>query len=242
MQTINFSLLKPEEIHAFSIRILPIIEPLIPEDAFLAEMKLIVEEKSTDFSVAIGTNRSSKFTPVLMGRDNNRDLRFLGMRNYVITFTYHIDENMAQAAQMLEKIIQTRGFSLHTYGYAEETSSLKSLIEDLKTPAAKKAIATINAQPWVEWVESAQTDFEEVYQQKVATEAVEDLPLATATRKELIRYLSRLLSYLEINSEIKAAKFKPVVVKIDEVIVDMMTIARSRKSKASNTKNEVPQQ
>lgn len=241
MQTINFSLLKPEEIHTFSIRILPIIESLMPADAFLAEIKPIVEQKTTDLSIAIGTNRSSKFTPILMGRDNNRDLRFLGFRNYVITYTYHIDENMVQAAQVLEKIIQTRGFSLHTYGYAEETSSLKSLIEDLKTPAAKKAIATINAQPWVESVESAHKDFEEIYQQKVATEAGEDLPQATATRKELIRYLTRLLSYLDINSEIKAEKFNPVVEKLDEVIVDMMTIARSRKSRANSAKDEAPQ-
>ncbi|MBN2093547.1 hypothetical protein JW964_28250 [candidate division KSB1 bacterium] len=240
MQTINFSLLKPEEIHAFSIRILPIIEPLVSEDPFLTEMKPMVEQKTTDLSIAIGTNRSSKFTPILNDRDIKRDLRFLGFRNYVITYTYHIDENMVQAAQVLEKIIQTRGFSLHTYGYAEETSSLKSLIEDLKTPAAQKAIATINAQPWVEWVESAQKDFEAAYQQKVATEAVEDLPQATATRKELIRFLTRLLSYLDINSEIKAEKFKPVVVKLDEVIVDVMTIARSRKSKANNVKDEVP--
>jgi predicted nucleotidyltransferase len=159
----------------------------------------------------------------------------------VLTYTYHIDENMVQAAQVLEKIIQTRGFSLHAFGYAEETLSLKNLLEDFKTPAVKQAIATINAQLWVEWVEKAQKDFEELYQQKVATEATEDLPQLSATRKDLMRYLNRLLSYLEINSEIKPEKFKPVVAEIDEIIVDVMTIARSRKSRAKNNKEENPQ-
>jgi hypothetical protein len=41
---------------------------------------------------------------------------------------------------------------------------------------------------------------------------------------------------METNPE----KYNPVVVKIDEVIVDVMTIARSRKSRANNNKNETP--
>jgi len=241
VQTVNYSLLKPEEIHTLAYGVLPIVAPLASEDPFVAEMKPKIDKKTTELSIATGNSRGSKFTPILTECDNQRDLRFLGLRNYVITYTYHTDENVVQAAQVLEKLILTRGFSLHSFGYAEETSSLKSLLEDFKTPAAQQAITTINAQLWVEWLEKAQQAFEEIYQQKVATEATEDLPLVSVTRRELIRYLNRLLSYLDINSEIKPEKFMPVVIKIDEVIVDIMTVARARKSKAKNNKEENPQ-
>jgi len=48
--------------------------------------------------------------------------------------------------------------------------------------------------------------------------------------------------YIAARMETNPEKYNPVVVKIDEVIVDMMTIARSRKSKANSAKEEVPEQ
>jgi len=45
-----------------------------------------------------------------------------------------------------------------------------------------------------------------------------------------------LLQYIDTNTEIDAAKFKPVVEKIDEVITEVMRIARTRKSKQAEAK------
>ncbi|MCI0515126.1 hypothetical protein L0128_18080 [candidate division KSB1 bacterium] len=48
------------------------------------------------------------------------------------------------------------------------------------------------------------------------------------------------LTYIEAKVEANTEKYNPIVVKIDEVIVNVMTITRSRKSKAMNAKEETP--
>ncbi len=240
MHTINFRMLKPEELVTFTTRILPFIKLLIAMDSFLAEFYPKIERKMNDLSQALVMIRGSVFTPQIADSDTWRDRRFLGLRYYITAFTFHPDEKIAQAAEYLLAIIDARGSTLYTYGYAEETAQLNGLLEDLETPKAKEAIALIKGESWVNDVAAAQKNFEALYHQKVVTEATQNLPRVKASKEDLIRNLSRLLVYIETNLDLNPEKYQPVAEKIDEVIVDVMTIARTRKTK-QNEKTK-PQQ
>ncbi len=236
MQKIYFSYLKSDEIHALALRLLPIIELLLTADAYLTAYYARLKKRINDLTIALGVVRSSKFTTLLADADTRRDRYFLGFRNYVSAYLYHPDEKLVQAARLLDTLIETHGATLYNYGYAAETSQLNALLEDLKSTTAQAAITTIQATFWVEILVQAQQEFESIYQQKVATEAAQDLPLISESKNDIVQYLTRMLQYIDTNIEIDAAKFKPVVDKIDEVIVDVMRIARSRKSKQNDAK------
>jgi len=129
---------------------MPIIEPLISGDAYLAAYYSRLKQKTSDLTVALGAVRSSKFTALLAEADNRRDGSFMGFRNYVSAYLYHPDEKLVQAARVLETLIDTHGVTLYNYGYAAETSQLNALLEDLKSPAAQEAITAIQATFWAE--------------------------------------------------------------------------------------------
>jgi len=78
VQTVNFSLLKPEEIQTLAYGVLPIVAPLASEDPFVAEMKPKIDKKTTELSIATGNNRGSKCTPILTERDNTQPLKGFG--------------------------------------------------------------------------------------------------------------------------------------------------------------------
>lgn len=241
MKNVNFSLLKPEEIHALALRLLPILEAIIPDDVLLRDLYPRLHELTNDLSRALGLGRTSKFTTRLLEADNQRDRLFLGLRHLVVGFTFHPDQQLARAARVLETLIQSRGVSLQTYGYIEESSQLNGLLADLKSPAAQQAIATIQLEFMVDVLAQAQEEFEAIYQQKVASEAVQNLPGITASKRDLTRYLTRVFQYIDTQAEINAEKYGSVVEKIDEVIVDVMTIARARKTKQEDSKANGPQ-
>lgn len=241
MQSINFSLLKTEEVHTFALRFLPIIELITQDEPLLKVLYPRLQDRINDLSLALGLSRTSKFTDQLFAADEKRDKFFMGFKNLVTCFTFHPDPAISQAGRVLELLIQKRGTTLYSFGYVEETSQLNGLLEDLKNPEAQQAIAVINAGFWTDALEKSQHEFEAIYQQKVATEAVQDLPKITDTRRDIVHMLTRMLQYVEAHAEINGEKFNPIVEKIDEVIVDMMTIARTRKTRKEDNKENQPQ-
>lgn len=236
MQSINFKILKPEELLTLATRTLLFIKPLVPADPFLTEFCPRLEKGTSDLSQALVMTRGSVFTPQIYERDSYRDRRFLGLKNYVLAFTYHPDEKLATAAEELLALIEARGPALYNYGYTEETAQLSGLLDDLQTPKAQAAIALIQTDFWVTVLSQAQRNFETLYQQKVETEATQALPRIRTSRDELTRNISRLFVYIETNLELNPEKYKSVTEQIDEVMVDVMTIARTRKTKQNETK------
>jgi len=241
MREMNFSYLKPEEVHAFSFRILPIFEPLVEGDEFLSGIVPRLRRRNGDLSKALSLIRSSQYTSQLSNSDTTRDQYYISFKSYVSAFLFHPDEEKVQAAKLIDTQIQASGPSLYRLGYAEETTQLNGLLASFQTPAAQAALKLIGADYWLDLLTKAQQAFEALYQQKVAADAVKDLPPATESRKEIVRFLTQIFTYIDAKMETNPEKYNPVAVKIDEVIVDMMTIARSRKSKANNSKEEVTQ-
>lgn len=240
MQSVNFKLLKPEEVHTFTFRILTIASSLIHQDEFLASIYPLLQRENDNLSMALGQVRGSKFTSLLAERDSLRDRLFMGFRYYITAFTFHPDEKIANAAQFLENLVEKRGVTLYNLGYTEETSQLNGLLNDLKSPDAQAALVLIQDNYWVTTLTNAQQEFEALYQEKVETEAIQDLPKLTTSKNNVAHYLSRLLQYIDTNRELNPEKYQSVADKIDEVITDVMTIARARKTK-QNEKTNPPQ-
>jgi hypothetical protein len=84
----------------------------------------------------------------------------------------------------------------------------------------------------------AQDKFEETYKSKVDAEAAIDLPLLKDSKIRVSKALYALLTYVESNVELHSAQFSPIEQKINEVITDIVAIARARITREENEKKK----
>jgi hypothetical protein len=231
MKKLYFSYLYPVEVHAFSLRFKPVVEPLLATDNYLTDLTPKIDAGINQLANALGIEKGSPFTERQMKADNERDKQYIGARNFIEALVPHPDPAIAQAAQLLDGLFEARDKSLYGFGYAAETSQLNNLLKDLESDAAENAIATINAGIWIDLLKQNQLEFEKVYKEKVDTESSDDSPLATESKNNLARYLSSALDYLDMYSELKPTKFLPIADQLDVIIGDLMTVARTRLAK-----------
>jgi len=143
---------------------------------------------------------------------------------------------MATAGRNLTGIIETTGNSIHSLGYTAETAKVNSLIAYLSAPAALKDMETIGATKWYEELKTSQDKFENIYKTKIDIESVIDVPLIRGSRARITRFVNALISYIAINGELDNAKFGALNDKIDEIIIEIVAIARARETR----KGDVP--
>ena len=77
-------------------------------------------------------------------------------------------------------------------------------------------------------------DFERVYNLKIDTESAIDYPLIKDARDRITKYPKAWLSYIEINAELNPGKFGAISVEIDEMIIEIVAIARARETRKGN--------
>lgn len=180
----------------------------------------------------------SEHTALLAVRDDSRDGAFVGLRDFVKAFVSSGSPEKAAAGELLVEIFRSRGWSIFSLGYSAETSQLNVLVNDLETPEAQAALTTIGATVWLDDLKTAQGEFETAYQEKVAAQAGEDYQPIRDGRRQVARYVAALLSYVDLQSDLNPVQFGPVVDKIDEVIVDVVTVARARRTRGGNEGDE----
>jgi len=124
-----------------------------------------------------------------------------------------------------------------------ESAALKLLFNDLSTPEATAATETIGAQTWLDDLKNAQTDFEETYQTRISATPVTDFPLLRETKVKLGRDLAALLETLRILAGMDADNtFGPITTKINNVIGDIMTTVRGRKTREKKWNEIAPEE
>jgi hypothetical protein len=234
LKDLPFSLLSADEVHTSAGRINQVVLDSGVADPYIEQVRPPLHKSMQALSTAIGSSRASVFTRRLADGDGQRDARFVGFRDYSQAFIYHPDPEKSAAASLLVRLIQNRDWSLHRLGYAVETSQLNGLLNDLQSPEARASIKTIGAETWVTDLEEAQKAFEKLYQEKIDAESKEDYPLISEARKKVIRYLEGLLIYIDMMAELKPETYEPIAVKIDEVIVDVVAVARARRTRKEN--------
>lgn len=239
MKYFSVSILSKDELYTSSDRMQQILSNNAIKDPFVGSVLPVLQKNIKDLGIALGKDSSSEFTDELANKDENRDTTFVGLRDYCKAFTNSSDKTKAKAAELLINIFQERGWSIFRLGYSAESSQLNVLIQDLEGEAAQNALAAINATDWLTDLKAAQQAFENTYQEKVSSEAGQDYPLISETRKRIARYMQALLSYIDIQSELNSTGFTELVEKIDEVITDTLSIARARRTRNENENEEV---
>lgn len=239
MKKFPFSLLIVKELYTFCKRVLGIVTVPLSENTYVKSIISSLLPAIANLEKALGRALTSEFTSVLIDKDKIRDSVFIGLRDYISSFTHSQIPAKASAALHLWKILENVGLTLYRHSYAVQTADVNSLISYLKEPAATAALTAINATEWLDQLVAAQKDFEDTYKDKVETEGAIDLPLANESSRIIIQYLDSLLNYMDCNSEFEAS-FVPLKAQIEEIITDVLSQARARITIAAKNKEEEP--
>ncbi|HZK96489.1 MAG TPA: DUF6261 family protein [Prolixibacteraceae bacterium] len=238
MKTLPFRLLTSNELYAIANRIAEACKLTVSDNEYLMKLCAFILEANNDLRKGLGRTFNSEFTSSLLLADEKRDGSFIGLRDYIHACCNSGDDLKDEAARSLSLIVEAVGNTIYALPFAAETTKLDVLFEKFDGPAAREALATIAATDWLERVKARQADFEKVYQSKIETEAGVDIPLVKSSKEAITNYLKGLFAYIATNVNDDATQNRALEEKIDGIITDALTIARSRATRIENAEKD----
>jgi hypothetical protein len=234
IQQVHTTLLLPNELVTLVNRLIAIIEKALANIPFIQKVIKLVKDDLVDLEKTLTKDLSSEYTQQLLDRDNLRDSAFLGLRDFVRANTHRINLEIVKAAEMVYNIIKKHGTALYKMGYIQQSAKLKLLFNELNEPLVQQALATIQAASWYEELKSTQAEFEQMYAEKITDATKKDYPQLYDAKAKLGRDLSVLLDAISVVEKIDdEPDVTTIVHQINEVITDVMTQARARRTRAT---------
>lgn len=238
MKNLPLSLLDTMEFYTVSSRTLKILTENIPDDPYVKTLLGNLQQGVAGMEKALGRVLKSNFTSVILEKDEIRDKCFLGLREYIKSKTYSLDQQQASAAYQLYNVLAGNGISIYYMGYAKESARLNTLLSQYRADQYSQMLNVIGAANLFIELEKAQGEFEKTYKLKVETEAEIDFPLLKESRIGLMETIRPLLTYIGSNAVLNPQVYKPLEDKIDEVITDVVALARTRISRNGNAQKK----
>ena len=124
-----------------------------------------------------------------------------------------------------------------------QSAALNLLLDDLSRPEAQKALKVIQAGSWLDDLRAAHELFERTYIEKVAAESQQDFPSLRDARGRLVDHVETLLGSVEVlrqsierdGTDAELATLGELVEQLKEIITEVMTVARARRTRQSNS-------
>ncbi len=238
MRKFSPTILTTEELYTFAERFKKLLQDSGLTDDFIVRFLPILIDDIIKLSNVIKRYAKSAYTKKVSEKDGRRDKAFVGFRDYIDAFTHSMEEEKAKAALYLKGIITRRGNTLHRLGDVAETAELRVLFQEMDTPEAQAAIEIIDALIWYNTLKDEQLGFEDLYMEKVDTESKTELPETRIIRKDISRTLHLFIDYIYLHSIHFPDAYRSIAVKTDELITDIVTIAKARQTRKENKKTE----
>ncbi len=215
----------------------------MPDESIVQKLTTVVQADVEAVEQALGRERASSFTAQLAERDQERDDAFVALRDFAKASSSRGKSEVAKAGELIYRIFQRRGLTLYRLGYMQQSAALNLLFEDLSMPAAQNSLEVLQAVSWLDDLRTAHEAFEQTYSEKVSSEARQDYPLLRAARLRLGRHVETLLGCLEVlqrfveqdGTEAELATLSQLTGKVNEIITEVMTVARARRTRESNS-------
>jgi hypothetical protein len=142
-------------------------------------------------------NIGSEMTPDIVIQDVRRDQAIVGIRTIADGYTHHFSADKKQAGEQILKAIDHYGTQIYLQNYAEESTSLRAVINDLEnTVVLSQAVALLQASDWVQELKQANNLFQTLYEARIneATGKVTSLELlridTTASYRTLVNHIN----------------------------------------------------
>ncbi len=201
IKSIQLLRLRNDEHVQFNNDILKICEENNPEALKIKNQydKLLAGTQKTE--QAYLQTRGSELTKKITAEDETRDKLVTGIEQGAVFYTYHFDDEYAEAAQLLLQEIKKYGSSIARMNYQAETAALNDLIDNAKNnDKLKAAITLLGLNPWFTKLEESNNKFNDLYIERIKENAQKpDLNLKEL-RKETAEQYKELVKHAEANA------------------------------------------
>lgn len=239
MSNLSIYLLTVEQCHTLNERLLDIFKTDIPKnDVSMNKVIPHLIKLGEDLAAIVERVRKNAYTGQVNEADEQRDRAFTLFRDYCEVYSKSPDPKQAQAAGMLVTLIRRFGWTLYAKTYDEQTALQKGLIEALKEPEYAAAVSTIGAEKWVGDLKATNATFEQTIKLRDEQASIEDIPRSKEAKQALQAHLNPLLSFIGLMAKIEPQTYATLQSKTDEVVGNMMAIARGRQTRKENQQEE----
>lgn len=182
--------------------------------------------KGEEYAASISRKVYSSLTEAVILADQKRDFAYIGLRRYAGALCYSPDTAVREAAGKIKIRLDLFGAGIESLSYTQESSSLRSVISELRKPEYASEVGTMNLHPWIDELEQKEIAFEAVNSSKrddhlawKETESATSLRLGLA--KAIVDYYIYVSSMALIS---KDAQWNSLLQKLNE---SYETIARN---------------
>lgn len=179
-------------------------------------------------------------TTLLEEADLARDYAFRAFWNMIEIGTIRQNETYRKAALTLFNYFKPFDRGLYKFSYEKQSTVLKDFIASMEKEDASQALATMQMQDWLTELKAAQEQFLKVYEHKISEETQKKVLLPTReAREQVFAYLTALIQTMNALVLGGDKSLKALNTRIDRIIEEFETKARSRKTRKQNEGNQV---
>lgn len=223
---------KVTEVDSVATRILSALnESDWSADTYLVQFINELQAATNALTIAINQSRVES---QLETKDHSRDLSIQALRYLVRGYTYHPDQSIATAADVVNQIVSSYLPDITRENYSSKTGLIESLLQDFVGEAIEKNIAALSGVgEIIAKLKTVELDFTTARVQFLKSKAEADLKTsATEIKKEVVDIVNNRLSvYLDAQNLINATVYGEITRTISNIIDDNNSNVRRRNKK-----------
>lgn len=185
--------------------VLGFLEPHDVQVLQLAEQQSALAAVVAKLDAAYKEPLNSELTSEIAALDECRDNAFRGLKGATENALRHFNPAVATAAKLLQRNLSAHGDNVPALGYTEETTVLRSLVEDWENKAdLKAAVTTVNLGDWLQELKTTNEAFSKLYRERVNQDSQNATPPVSSFRKEAIEAYRNLFTHISAHATLSS--------------------------------------
>ena len=241
-QKLSSSLLLHAELTIVSRRLVDTIADALPNETTVSKLADLIRTDIAQVEAALSREAASEYTAQLAQQDQIRDDAFIALRDFAKANCNRGNAEISQAGKLIYSIFETRGLTLYSRGYTDQSAGMNLLLEDLSTDEARNALDEMGGMAWYDELQLAQDSFEQLVREKLSSESQETILPIRVSRLRLTDHIETLLGCVRAvhDFEEQAATsdghvtLDELINSINEIILNAMAVARARRTRSES--------
>jgi hypothetical protein len=179
-------------------------------------------------------DRDNLLTIAVKETDKKRDRALSGIYKTIEAQSFHYEDARVAAAALIERNLKKYG-NVTRIAYPEESAAVNSMLADWEAAELKTAFEILNLTDWVNYLQTTQKEFDEIYLDRVQSEAAQTAIPISKLRPDATKVFQNFAMLLTVFAQITPATYLPIVEQVNELIQKYNTIAVT--TKGSNTED-----
>lgn len=226
-------------LHTLACRITPEAEQIANVANYLQPLIVSIKTSIKDFETYTGDQTANPYTKELAAYNIEMSNYYLWLRDFVSVQRHSPDAAVTKAAVQLWPVFERHGLTIHSKGYARKSSDLRALLNDLSNNSLQQTITTLGIRAWIDRLSTVLTAFNNCFMQRAALGKQTDASKTKASTENIVKYLTMLLSNLDLVEETsKDIAILTRLKTINTIVEQYNSQLRAARTRGKSTKDE----